>query len=67
MYLAAILWVLGWPLIEGSILASVLANAVVLPAIIKRIEKEEADLVAVYGEAYLEYQGSTWRLVPYVY
>lgn len=67
LYLATILWIIGWPLIEGSFVASVIANLLILPAIFRRIEKEEGELIAVYGETYVAYQQSTWRLVPFVY
>jgi protein-S-isoprenylcysteine O-methyltransferase Ste14 len=67
LYLAAILWVVGWPLIISSILGIFVGLCFVLPAIYKRMIAEEEELHRVYGEEYAEYQGKTWRLVPFVY
>jgi len=35
-----------------------------LPAIVRRIEVEEAELNRVLGAAYRTYQGKTTRLIP---
>jgi protein-S-isoprenylcysteine O-methyltransferase Ste14 len=67
LYLAALLWVFGWPLIISSFLGVIIGLCFVLPAIYKRMVFEEADLYRIYGEEYAEYQAKTWRLVPYIY
>lgn len=67
LYLAALMWVVAWPLILGSFLAPAVALAIVLPAVLTRIEREEAALLRVYGEAYVNYRRQSWRLIPYLY
>jgi protein-S-isoprenylcysteine O-methyltransferase Ste14 len=67
LYLAALLWVVAWPLILGSIIAPVVAIILVCPAILARIESEEAELLRVHGEAYESYREQSWRLIPYLY
>lgn len=67
LYLAAIVWVIGWPLIISSTLGIFVGLCFVLPVIFKRMSAEEEELRQVYGEEYAEYQGRTWRLVPFVY
>jgi len=67
LYAAALLWVIGWPLIMASVLAAAIALILVIPAILKRIQTEEAELLRQYGEQYEAYRGRTWRLIPFVY
>jgi protein-S-isoprenylcysteine O-methyltransferase Ste14 len=43
LYLAALMWVVAWPLLLGSIVAPVVALAIVLPTILARMRAEEAD------------------------
>lgn len=67
IYLAAILWVAGWPLTIASFLGSLSALAFVLPAIYRRVQAEEDDLARTYGDEYEQYRQTTWRLIPYLY
>lgn len=67
LYLAAILWMVGWPLIIASLLGSLIPIIIVLPAIRRRMIAEEDELLRVYGDEYAEYQERTWRLLPCVY
>ncbi len=67
LYVAALMWVVAWPLILGSVVAPLLALVIVLPAILARIQGEEAELLRAYGEAYASYQQRSWRLIPYLY
>lgn len=67
MYGAALLWGAGWPLIMSSFLGAGVALLFLLPALMRRMVREEADLWRVYGHAYDDYSRHTWRLVPYVY
>ncbi len=67
LYLAAILWIVGWPLIIASLLGVLIPILLIAPAIRKRMIAEEEELLRAYGEAYAEYQARTWRLLPYVY
>jgi protein-S-isoprenylcysteine O-methyltransferase Ste14 len=67
LYLAAILWCIGWPLLLKSLVGSFTALAFIIPALRIRINNEEQDLVRVFGEAYRKYQEETWRLIPFIY
>lgn len=67
MYLAAILWSLGWPLLIASPLGSALSLIFLLPSIHLRIQSEERVLEKSFGPEFEEYKGKTWRLIPYVY
>ena len=67
LYLAALLWIVGWPLIIASFLGILVPIPIVVPAIRKRMIAEEGELLRVYGDEYAEYQERTWRLLPGVY
>ena len=67
IYLAALMWVVAWPLILGSIVASALALGILLPAIVRRIREEEAALLRVHGDTYEMYRKRSWRLIPFLY
>lgn len=67
LYSAALLWAVAWPLILGSLVASIVTCLVALPAILARIRDEETDLLRVHSRAYAEYREQTWRLIPFVY
>jgi protein-S-isoprenylcysteine O-methyltransferase Ste14 len=67
MYLAAILWAIGWPLLIASLIGSFMTLFFILPSILIRIRTEERELVRVYGEEYEEYRNKTWRLIPGIY
>lgn len=50
LYLAAILWSIGWPLLLKSLLGCLAALAFILPAVLIRIQGEEEALLRVLGE-----------------
>jgi protein-S-isoprenylcysteine O-methyltransferase Ste14 len=59
--------VAGFGLAEGSWLALLACLAFLLPAILRRIRVEEAELERVLGEPYRAYEARTARLVPRVW
>jgi protein-S-isoprenylcysteine O-methyltransferase Ste14 len=67
LYLAAILWCVGWPLFLKSLFGGLTALAVIIPALRIRINDEEQQLVRVFGDDYRKYQQETWRLLPFLY
>lgn len=67
LYSAALLWIVGWPLIMASFLGSTIAIILVVPAIRSRMIAEEDELLRAYGNEYANYQSITWRLFPYIY
>lgn len=67
LYVAALLWVVGWSLTIGSVGVAVAAVVVLLPTLLRRIEREEGDLQRVFGDEYDAYSQRTWRLVPFLY
>ena len=67
LYLAALLWIVGWPLIIASLLGVLVPILLIAPAIRKRMIAEEEELLQVYGDEYAEYEARTWRLLPCVY
>lgn len=58
---------LGTALSVTSPLAAIATLVVWLPVILVRIHQEEAELGRRLGDAYRDYMGRTWRLVPGVY
>ncbi|MBU1661527.1 MAG: isoprenylcysteine carboxylmethyltransferase family protein [Chloroflexi bacterium] len=67
LYLAAILWCIGWPLFLKSLFGSLTALAFIIPALLIRINSEEQELIRVLGEDYRKYKDDTWRLLPFIY
>lgn len=67
MYAAALLWAVGWPLIIASFAGAAVALAFLVPALARRMSREEADLRRVLGAEYAEYCRHTWQLVPFLY
>jgi protein-S-isoprenylcysteine O-methyltransferase Ste14 len=67
LYAAAILWIVGWPLIIASFVGSILTIGFVLPAVFNRIRSEESELLQFYGVAYRVYCERTWRLFPFIF
>ena len=67
LYLAALLWTVGWPLIIASLLGGLVPILIIVPAVRRRMIAEEDELLRVYGDEYAEYQERTWRLLPCVY
>lgn len=67
LYAAALLWATGWPLIVASFAGAAVALVFLLPALVRRMSREEADLQRVLGATYVHYCCHTWRLVPFLY
>lgn len=67
MYTAALLWATGWPLIIASTLGAVMTVALLFPALIARIKREEAGLNKEFGQVYASYSANTWRIIPLLY
>jgi protein-S-isoprenylcysteine O-methyltransferase Ste14 len=57
----------GFGLAAGSLLAAAAGLLLALPAIVRRIHVEEAELESVLGDAYRAYEARTSRLVPGVW
>lgn len=66
IYLAAILYTTGTPLIFSSV-CGFLVILGLIPCILYRIEVEENMLIREFGNEYLEYKEYTKKLIPYVY
>jgi protein-S-isoprenylcysteine O-methyltransferase Ste14 len=67
MYTAALLWVVGFPLVIRSGWGALAGILVIGPAIWLRIREEEAMLLEAFGDEYRQYQARTWRLVPFIF
>ncbi len=67
LYTSACLWGLCWPLLVRSILGAIFTSGLVISTVLRRIEDEERSLIDIYGEDYIDYQGRTWRLIPFIY
>ena len=67
MYTAALLWCVGWPLIISSIIGALVTLVIMIPALARRITREEADLRREFGVEYECYSANTWRLIPFIY
>lgn len=63
-YTGLLLIVTGCGLASGNWLALVVCAVLPLPAILRRIGVEEAELVTVLGDPYRVYQAHTKRLIP---
>lgn len=67
LYTAALLWAMGWPSIIGSFTGAVVALVFLTPALRRRMGREEANLLNVYGDEYRAYSSKTRRLLPFIY
>jgi protein-S-isoprenylcysteine O-methyltransferase Ste14 len=63
-YSGLLLIVTGCGLASGSWLALAVCAVLPLPALLRRIHVEEAELVSVLGDRYRAYQEQTKRLIP---
>jgi protein-S-isoprenylcysteine O-methyltransferase Ste14 len=63
-YSGLLLFVIGCGLAAGDWLALVVCALLPLPALLRRIQVEEAELISVLGDRYRVYQGQTKRLLP---
>jgi protein-S-isoprenylcysteine O-methyltransferase Ste14 len=66
IYLAAILYTAGTPLIFSSAYGFLVILGFI-PCILYRIEVEEKMLIQEFGNEYLEYRKHTKKLIPHVY
>jgi len=66
IYLAAILYTTGTPLIFSSVYGFLVILGFI-PCILYRIDIEEKMLIQEFGKKYLEYKKNTKKLIPYVY
>jgi protein-S-isoprenylcysteine O-methyltransferase Ste14 len=63
-YSGLLLFVIGCGLAAGNWLALVVCALLPLPALLRRIQVEEAELISVLGDRYRVYQAQTKRLIP---
>jgi protein-S-isoprenylcysteine O-methyltransferase Ste14 len=63
-YSGLLLIVAGFGLATGNWLALVICIVLPLPALLRRIQVEEAELTGVLGDRYRAYQAQTKRLIP---
>jgi protein-S-isoprenylcysteine O-methyltransferase Ste14 len=66
-YSGLLLIVTGCGLAAGNWLALAVCAVLPLPALLRRIQVEEAELTAVLGDRYRTYQEQTKRLIPRVW
>jgi len=66
IYLAAMLYTLGTPLIFSSLLGF-LVILFFIPCLLYRIGIEEKMLIQEFGNEYIEYRKSTKKLIPFIY
>jgi protein-S-isoprenylcysteine O-methyltransferase Ste14 len=66
-YTGLLLIVLGVGLASGSWVSLIICALVPLPAVLLRIRVEEAELVRVLGDSYVDYEQRTKRLIPGVW
>ena len=66
-YAGLLLIVAGFGLAAGNWLSLIACVALPLPALVRRIHVEEAELSHVLGDAYRTYQSNTARLIPGVW
>ncbi len=66
IYLAAILYVVGFPLIFSSLYGFFVSLAFI-PCLLHRICIEEKMLIEEFGQQYLNYQKCTKKLIPLIY
>jgi protein-S-isoprenylcysteine O-methyltransferase Ste14 len=63
-YTGLLLIVTGFGLAAGNWLVLVICAVLPLPAVLRRIHVEEAELAGVLGDRYRAYQAKTKRLIP---
>ncbi len=66
IYLAAILYVPGWPLFFSSLYGFLVALAFI-PCILYRIKIEERMLIEEFGDQYIDYMKHTKKILPFLY
>jgi protein-S-isoprenylcysteine O-methyltransferase Ste14 len=65
-YLGALIGGMGWALVFRCWVGA-LSILLLIPLFVFVVRKEEALLLAEFGDEYAEYRRRTWRLVPFVY
>lgn len=66
-YSASLISFIGFGLSLNNWVSLVLVVAAILFAFIRRINVEEKLLTEHFGQEYIDYKGSTYRLVPFIY
>lgn len=66
IYLGSLMVCFGLPVYASS-LAGLLTMSILVPIVLYRIRLEERMLTAEFGDAYWTYQGTTRKLVPFIY
>jgi protein-S-isoprenylcysteine O-methyltransferase Ste14 len=64
IYTGEFLVILGWPFEYGAPITLVIAAATGFTFVNRRIHREEADMIAEYGDAYATYMQGTDRMIP---
>ena len=59
--------ILGWPFEYGAPITLLIAAALGFTFTNRRIRREEADMMAEHGDAYLAYMHSTDRMIPHLW
>lgn len=67
LYTALLLIAVGMALFFQSIIAAIVGGALVAWALSKRMDGEEAMLIAEFGEEYREWMKRRARLIPFIY
>jgi protein-S-isoprenylcysteine O-methyltransferase Ste14 len=67
IYAGGCLVLLGWPFVFGAPIVAIVTVAILYLAARFRIAKEEADMLARFGEDYESYMRETDRLIPSVW
>ena len=67
MYLGTLLGVIGFALVTQSIFVSLVTFVLYLWIFKERIKYEEVLLEKEFGEKYLKYKASSYRLIPFLY
>jgi protein-S-isoprenylcysteine O-methyltransferase Ste14 len=64
IYMGEFLVMLGWPFEYGAPITLLIAAALGFAFANRRIRREETDMIAEYGDAYVAYMHSTDRMIP---
>jgi protein-S-isoprenylcysteine O-methyltransferase Ste14 len=64
IYTGEFLVMLGWPFQYGAPMTLLIAGALGFVFVNRRIRREEADMMAEYGDAYAAYMHTTDRMIP---
>ena len=64
IYTGEFLVILGWPFVYGAPVSLLLTGVLGFTFANRRIRREEADMIAQYGDAYVAYMKGTDRMIP---